>query len=119
MEKEQGGSTTGRAVAPALSGPGAPTWDQADTSHCSFLCLWQRWSRQTSWVLGLGSELQRTSGSSCALAEGLVLLQATDLFLHPFPQVREHCIGTVSIGSQQRMGQALLGVPGHRPRQAW
>ena len=27
---------------------GAPTWDQADTSHCSFLCLWQRLSRQAS-----------------------------------------------------------------------
>lgn len=29
-------------------GPGARTCDQADTSHCSFLCLWQRLSRQTS-----------------------------------------------------------------------
>ena len=27
---------------------GAPTWDQADPSHCSFLCLWQRLSRQAS-----------------------------------------------------------------------
>lgn len=82
--------TAGHAV-PA--GPGAHTWDQADSSHCSFLCLWQRSSRQTSWVRGLGSELHTASGSSCALAEGFVLLQATDLFLHPFPQVREHCRG--------------------------
>lgn len=41
-----------------------------------------------------------------------MLLQATDLFLHPFPQVREHCIETVSIGSQQGTDLALLEVPG-------
>lgn len=45
------------------------------------------------------------SGSSWPLAEGLVLLQATDLFLHPFPQVREHCIGT------ERNGSGLAGGP--------
>lgn len=79
-------------VDPTLKGSGEHTWDQADTSHCSFLCLWQRLSRQISWVRGLGSDVQAVSCNSWALAEGLVLLQATVLFLHPFPQVREHCI---------------------------
>lgn len=89
----------------------APTWDQADTSHCSFLCLWQRLSRQTSWVRGLGSEPQTASGSSCALAEGLVLLQATDLFLHPFPQVREHCPGRQGAATSKESIRPSPGGP--------
>lgn len=95
---------------------GEHTWDQADTSHCSFLCLWQRLSRQTSWVRGLGSEVQAVSCSNWARAEGLVLLQTTALFLHPFPQVREHCTKRVSEENFQQRRSAMCG-PATAPSQ--
>lgn len=71
-------------------------------------------SRQTSWVLGLGSEVQAASCSNWALAEGLVLLQATALFLHPFPQVREHCARERNFQQRRDSFQTRLDVPGLR-----
>lgn len=59
----------------------------------------------------MGSEVQTASGSSCALAEGLVLLQATDRFLHPFPQVLEHCTGGAE-SAPMKSGADRAGVPG-------
>lgn len=75
------------------------------------MCLWQRLSRQTSWVRGLCCEPQTASGSSCTLAEGLALLQATDLFLHPFPQVREHCPGRQGAATSKESIRPSPGGP--------
>lgn len=74
-------------------------------------------SRQASWVLGLGSEEQAVSCSSWALTEGLVLLQATVLFFHPFPQVLEHCIrqqASKTFSRDRKNVQTRLDSPGLR-----
>jgi hypothetical protein len=64
----------------------------------------------------LGSEVQAALGSSCALAEGLVLLQATVLFFHPFPQVREHCQReTGHLPEKTAEDSDHAEVPGPRP----
>lgn len=96
------------------AGPGARTWDQADTSHCSPLGGRQRPRRQASCALGLGSALQRASGSGRARAAGLVPLQATDRFLQPVPQVREHCPGRERRSAPSRDRVDLPGGGGPR-----
>lgn len=59
--------------------------------------------------------VQTASGSSCALAEGLVLLQATDLFRQPFPQVREHCAQEERVSAPSRGGWDRAGAPALSP----